>query len=476
VGEKITVHVDLALVNKMRDKALADGLPNAKNIPDDQLLTALIQAFVGEKKPGGAQPVVDTPQAATVWVTAEFGLNLREQPVTGNVLRVLADKEKLTVLGQQEGWLKVRASDGLTGWVSAGFVTGQEAPQPPPKGNVRGIHGSAGMIAPPNHLWDAWIRELKAMGIVWYKQLDAGDPNDIGNQSTFAWAKKLKQNGIQPIIRYFQAQMFPGRLHDYAFEKMKRYAAEGIVWCEIGNEPNLDHAEWHSNHHGKLSFNNPFYPRTIVENWINDAERAVASGARPGFYALAPTDWNGGQHPMLSSVLFYQRIFEYVAANPNLKERFRRLFEPGKAWLAVHVSTYEFPVDFNPFPAGKPPHDMCLRGYEVPLRLLRDILGITDVFMMSTEGGVFCKDSSSMGGHVRLTSHQEHAERTVAMFDWIQNHSPLQAMCPWLISNVYQAIGHSDPLWAHDGWYNGGPPDFGPKPVVQAMKNTKPTF
>jgi hypothetical protein len=60
------------------------------------------------------------------------------------------------------------------------------------------------------------------------------------------------------------------------------------------------------------------------------------------------------------------------------------------------------------------------------------------------------------------------------MFDWIQEHSPLWAMCPWLISNVREAIGHSDPAWGMDGWYDGGPPSFHPKPVVQAMKETWP--
>jgi hypothetical protein len=84
------------------------------------------------------------------------------------------------------------------------------------------------------------------------------------------------------------------------------------------------------------------------------------------------------------------------------------------------------------------------------------------------------KDSGSMAGHARLESHEEHAQRTVEMFDWIQERSPLQAMCPWLICNVREVIGHSDPDWAHDGWYDGGSPGFGPKPVVQAMKNTKP--
>jgi hypothetical protein len=461
----------------MRDQAIADGLPDAHTIPDEELLAALIQAYLGEE----AREIDVTPVLGTVWVTAEDGLNLRVQPVTGDVMEVLSYQTELALVGRQGGWIQVRTPEGVTGWVSAEYVSKDEptpeaVPIPiPDKGNVRGIHGSAGMVAPPRQRWDEWISELKAMGMAWYKQLDAGDPNDVGGNSTFAWTRKLKRNGIEPIIRYYQGQMFPGRLHDQAFEKMKRYASQGIVWCEIGNEPNLDHAEWHSSHHDKLDFNNPFYPRTIVENWIKDAEKAVAAGARPGFYAFAPTDWGGNRHPRLSSVMFYQRAFEHVAAHPSLLERFRRLFEPGKAWLSVHVSTYEFAVDFDPFPPGKPAWDMCLRGYEIPLRYMREILGLSEVIVMSTEGGVFCKDSTSMGGHTRLQSHQEHAQRTVAMFDWLQHQSPLQAMCPWLICNVYEAIGHSDNAWRHDGWFDGAGAGFNPKPVVQAMKDSRPT-
>jgi len=486
VGQKVTVQIDAALVEKLRNKAIADGLPDAHSIPDEELLAALIRSELIEEtepiepEPIEPEPIEITPAADTVRVVSQYGLNLRPQPGTGDPIKILADQEELTVLDEQNEWLQVRTADGLVGWVSADFVirTKPVSPLPvPPKGNVRGIHGSAGTVAPPKALWNAWISQLKAMGIAWYKQLDAGDPNDVGGNSTFAWVLKLKQNGIEPIIRYYQGQMFPGRLHDQAFKKMKRYAAAGIVWSEIGNEPNLDRIEWHSNHHGKVSWQNPFYPRTIVENWIRDAERATAAGARPGFYALAPTDWGDHRpHPSLSSVMFYRRMFEHVAANTNLRKRFLHLFGPGKAWLAVHVSTYEWPPNFNPYPPDKPPYDMCLRGYEIPMRDLRGLLGLTNIVVMSTEGGVFTKDSTSMSGHARLHSHQEHAQRTVEMFDWIQKKSPLHAMCPWLISNVFSTIGHSDQAWAHDGWFDGNPPDFGPKPVVGAIKNTKPTF
>lgn len=476
---KVTIQIDALLLRKLRDK----GFPYTAALSDEEIVLDLIQKELGpaavpaagEKAPdpgGPEQPKITT---GCVWVNAEMGLNVRAEPISGEVLEVTPHLSELLVLDMKANWIQVRTPTGVVGWVSQDYVL-DEKPSRPPKGNVRGIHGAAGMAAPPPQRWADWIRELKEMGMAWYKQLDAGDPNDVGAHSTFAWARELKRNGIEPIIRYYQGQMFPGRLNTQTFGKIQRYAAEGIVWCEIGNEPNLDHAEWHSEHHGKLNFNNPYYPATIVENWINDAEKVVAAGGRPGFYAFAPTDWGGGQHPSLSSVMFYQRSFAHVAANPNLLSRYRRIFEPGKAWLSVHVSTYEFPPDFDPWPSGKPPWDMCLRGYEIPLRYMRDILGIDEPIVMSTEGGVFCKDSSSMGGHERLRSHQEHAAKTVEMFDYIQNRSPLQAMCPWLICNVFGAIGHSDGLWAHDGWFDGEGAGFNPKPVVQAIKASKPNL
>jgi len=478
VGEKISIKIDAALVERMRTKAIADGLPGAGTIPDELLLAALIRAELGEEPPTEEPPPIDvTPTGDTLWVRAEHGANLRGRPVTGDILRVLPDREKLARVDSKENWLLVRTTDNLLGWISATFVTEVNPfPPIPPKGNVRGIHGAAGMVAPPRHLWETWIQELEETGVAWYKQLDGGDPNDVGSNSTFSWARRLKRNGIEPIIRYYQGQMFPGRLHNQAFQKMERYAAEGIVWCEIGNEPNLDTVEWHSRYHGRVSWQNPYFPRIIVENWIKDAEKAADAGARPGFYALSPTDWGAGRpHPRLSSVMFYRRMFEYVAMIPDLEQRFRRLFEPEKAWLAVHASTYEWPVDLNPFPLNQPPYDMCLRGYEVPLRYLRElVLGDVAVTVMSTEGGVFAKDSPSMVGHTRLTSHAEHAQRTIEMFDWIQENSLLQAMCPWLVCNVFDAIGHQDPAWVHDGWYDGRPPNLRPKPVVQAMKDSKP--
>jgi uncharacterized protein YgiM (DUF1202 family) len=212
VAEKITVQIDSELVARMRAKAIADGLPGAATIPDEALLAALIRAelgdqvvwvnskfglnlrtvavtggvlrtladkekltvlsrqagwlkvhtadgavgwvsedFVTTQEPGAVEvtPIEGTPASGTVWVRSEFGLNLRAQPVTGDVLRILADKEELSILGQHEGWLKVRTAGGLVGWISTKFVTDVDPHTPSPiMGNVRGIHGSAGVVAP----------------------------------------------------------------------------------------------------------------------------------------------------------------------------------------------------------------------------------------------------------------------------------------------------------------------------------------
>ncbi len=53
MGAKLTVQIDAALVEKMRAKAVADGLPGANSMPDEELLSALISALAGEEA-GGA--------------------------------------------------------------------------------------------------------------------------------------------------------------------------------------------------------------------------------------------------------------------------------------------------------------------------------------------------------------------------------------------------------------------------------------
>src|SRR3990172_4402341 len=169
-------------------------------------------------------------------------------------------------------------------------------PQQPGKGKIDGrtwgVHGAAGSAAPPRQMWDFWIRELKEMGIKWYKQCDSTGPQDTGDGSIFRWVLKLRDAGITPVVRYQMGHQFPNRLDSDRFEKMTAYVREGIVYAEIGNEPNLA-VEW-SWPQEKVSWQNNDCIRAVAENWLGDAEEAVKRGARPAWYAMAPTDWQGG--------------------------------------------------------------------------------------------------------------------------------------------------------------------------------------
>jgi hypothetical protein len=154
------------------------------------------------------------------------------------------------------------------------------------------------------------------MGCKWYKQCDNGDPNDLGPTSVFGWANRLKQEGIEPIIRYMAARQFPNALPEPYFAKMRHYAAAGIIWAEIGNEPNLNFEwdkKWIRLPSPRMRHTNPEAIRIVAETWIRDAQKALHAGVRPAFYAFAPTDWRGGTNPIYSSVEYTRKVVGHLA-------------------------------------------------------------------------------------------------------------------------------------------------------------------
>ncbi len=236
-----------------------------------------------------------------------------------------------------------------------------------------GIHGAPGFVAPRRDTWDKWINYLKEMGIQWYKQVDNGDPNDLTPHSIFSWTIQLKANGIEPIIRYMMPDQFPDSLPEDYFHKMRRYADEGIVWAEIGNEPNLEiewKSEWRSRgDHRPVHQANAQAIQIVAETWIKDAQKALEAGVQPAFYAFAPTDWKGNFHPQYSSVLFTQKVVDYLAQNRRAETI--DIFNRG-GWIAVHAATYEQSPDFDPYNQSGAVWDMTLRSYDVPLKAFRN--------------------------------------------------------------------------------------------------------
>ena len=92
--------------------------------------------------------------------------------------------------------------------------------------------------------------------------------------------------------------------------------------------------------------------------------------------------------------------------------------------------------------------------------------------ILSTESGVFTVESPSMDGHKRYESDDVHADLMVKMFDWLETNSPLQAMMPWCIA-VDDRIGHKPGEYVQDGWYLERNGQFGSRPVVAKLKQTK---
>ena len=116
---------------------------------------------------------------------------------------------------------------------------------------------------------------------------------------------------------------------------------------------------------------------------------------------------------------------------------------------------------------------MALRGYEVVRKCFHNTFGaaldVDAIPIASTEGGVFTPDSTSMQNHERLHTDEEHGARMVSMFQWLEQHSPLMAMCPWCIS----AQGFGGPFDARfndDGWFRQENSALKARAVVGAMQ------
>lgn len=472
----------------LRVRATIDGVDR------DGYVAAWLVRPVEDLPPPGPTPVVSAPYTwqdvinATVivatpiradwnaWMSsagfwAVFNNDLRPMPYTGPAIDTWPIAPELR--RQITDLLRLSSAELVQKVIAAVQQAEQEQslprPHQPVPGAIVGIHGPPGVGCPPRADWDRWIKVLHEMGVMWFKQCDDGD---LSRRDILDWCRRLKAEGIEPIVRYFKDHQFPNPLPDAHFEKMRRYADAGIVWAEIGNEPNLDH-EWQQSWWGRVDFNNPEVIRLLAEGWVRDAQRALQAGVRPAFYAMGPTDWRGGVHPTLSSVYFTSRLALYLAERRRAETI--DIFQRG-GWFAVHAATYEQPDDFDPFRPDGTIWDVTLRGYEIVIKCFRDAFGpaldVDRIPIMSTEGGVFTPESTSMAGHIRLNSEAEHAERVVSMFRWLERNSPLQAMCPWCLS-ADGFGGPFDPRFNADGWFTRANGGLRERPVVDAMRRLR---
>ena len=333
----------------------------------------------------------------------------------------------------------------------------------------RGIHWSASTNHPT--VLAFWLRELSDMGIHWVKLLDDSRGSSVG------CCVALVEAGFEPIVRMYRAQPNPGTLDTDALGVVERLVGVGVRYFETNNEPNL-RCEWQDG--PWRSWSAQTRVDTAVGACLLDAEQVLKRGGLPSFPALAQC-----AHTMnddaIGSIPFYD-----MAVSRNA-EKLRQMFQRGM-WLAVHDATlnhcyedstgwhFEYPYD----PVNQKDHpgatvlqdDCSLIGHRAALEFIHRHLG-KDVnpAVISTEGGVFMPDNGFQTWDTRYPGYDYNGQavRTVAMFEWLEKNAPeVVGMCPWLIAN--ETMGHDNQAWTNHAWYHKD----GPRPVVQAMKDSTP--
>ena len=101
-----------------------------KETKADQLTNAVfeIPKYANQPVPPAVEPsmeqwyAVDTRNAGMKGKMTANDVNIRSFPGTGTVLGKLAAGVEVTVVGENNGWFKVTASNGLSGWVSGEYV------------------------------------------------------------------------------------------------------------------------------------------------------------------------------------------------------------------------------------------------------------------------------------------------------------------------------------------------------------------
>jgi len=312
---------------------------------------------------------------------------------------------------------------------------GSETEPAPQARSIRGVHGAPVTFAPTDQ--DYWIGELTAMGVRWYKDMSC----DVD------WCRRLLDAGIEPVVRLYQAEQFPGRLYQDRLDVARRLCEAGITYFEIGNEPNLPH-EWCAEYREQLDWHNANLVDHLASNWWRDAQEILAIGGKLALYAMAPTERGGGTNERYSSIEWLQR---YLAAVRALAPaQITGHVEAGRIWLAVHVSPFERPCGYDPYSAGEHPDDMCLRAFEVYREIAAEALGTTPT-MIGTEGGLYSPEHLRALGWAAY-SEADWTRRMPEMYAYVVEHYPyVLAICPWILTDE----GVADSRWRDNGWYHG---------------------
>jgi len=230
-----------------------------------------------------------------------------------------------------------------------------------------------------------------------------------------------------------------------------------VRYFEPDNEPNL-RCEWKSEWKDRMTWQDAGLVGRVALDWWADAQEIIGYGGVPLFPAMAPTDRNG-TNERFSSVVWVRAMV--AALDEHCRQEVTDLLRQKKIGIAVHSSPFLRLFDFNPYREWGI-DDMCLRGYEVVRDVFQATFGVDDLLIISTEGGCYEPGHMEDLGWSPAYSEEEWAQKTVEMFEWLEQQGVLTAMCPWLLTDE----GVSDSRWIGNGWYR----NRDPRSVAMAMK------
>lgn len=367
------------------------------------------------------------------WAVAHPEMRITKDNIKGHM-----DRKAITVC---PGWLT--AASGY--WKNDFLRLWEGVPQK----EVTGVHAAPILSAPACGM-DTELLRLRSLRRKprWYKQLYNGDPGVL------TWIKRLKGEGIEPVIRmYAPGSHLPGR-NPVVAAHIQSVVNAGAVYIEGMNEPNIEmaNANWHDRNQ----------VAALAASWWADAKAIIAAGGKAAFPAMAPTD-RGAINQTVSGVAWAEQIFEWIGT--RYLDEMRQYLKEGKIWLAVHVSPFNKPFDFNPQQPGYV-DDFCLLYYEYLQELFRGCYGIVPI-TISTEGGVYSpkhmKDLTFPVVDGRVVSDYglvlyddaTWGDYVWKLDDFLRQRGTLDGMCPWTFSDQ----GVHDTRWHGCGWYdiNGHP-------------------
>lgn len=302
------------------------------------------------------------------------------------------------------------------------------------------------------------ICNLKKMGLSWIKIVATGT-------SAVDFARIMKQNDIEPIVRLYRYQPNPVNVPPTDLNAVSTYVNAGVSYFEPTNEPNLA-VEWQ----GQVLPVCTDAASQTMQTWVVDALRIQQRGGIPLFPALSP----GGN---CDDMQFFQNSFNWLSQNTCYLANGTRgsclgLFDSslsnGKP-AAIAVHNYNLNHDNSTNPDGTinfyTQDGNAFLKFTFYNNFVKSYLG-KSIPILATEGGMII--GSSEDNRYPVTDAIWHMNVIMAM-----NNYQMKNTTPYFFNTAYWlSIPNRDATWGDGAWFNI---DFTPKltqtiNVMQSMQ------